>query len=280
MAKQPFSELKRGLIPYLEQGHEVTVSELGYAFKGGSAKITAHLTDLVDRGILQRRKDGRTYVYFLAMSRRSNPSGKYHEVTATSTGRYNGGAATKRQYGSSTVTIFTIDDPTAPGGQRYHKYEGRGATPGERRTAALQAHAARFGITKPVKHVSGKKAREMRIAASTDRPDVGSAPEGYHQIAEAEGPRNVKTVYRKGLYFVHAGTNRGNNKASYTLTHGPTGMAIGVFSTKVNASAAARHFDNVARDAGRSARFGSRPSDSAFDTLRDAFKSLPSKLLK
>jgi DNA-binding transcriptional ArsR family regulator len=66
MARQPFSELKRGLIPYLKQGNEVTASELGYAFSGGPSKITAYLTSLVNDGVLQRRKGGGSYVYSLA----------------------------------------------------------------------------------------------------------------------------------------------------------------------------------------------------------------------
>jgi hypothetical protein len=192
----------------------------------------------------------------------------------------------KRRHGSSTVTIFTIEDPTEPGGQRFHKYESYGENASKRREHALQQHAARHGITKPIKHVRGSRsARSTRIAAGSARPDVGAVPEGYHQIAEAQGPRNVKTVYRKGLYYVHggatpSGTGRGNSKASYTLTHGPSGLAIGRFSTKVNASAAARHFDSVAPKAGARTVFGDRPSESAFDELRAAFKSLPSKLLR
>jgi len=217
--------------------------------------------------------------------RHENPAGGVHKVTATSTGRYNGGAAVERRHGSSTVTIFTIEDPTEPGGQRFHKYESYGENASKRREHALQQHAARHGITNPIKHVRGSRsARSTRIAASA-RPDVGAVPEGYHQIAEAQGPRNVKTVYRKGLYYVHggatpSGTGRGNSKASYTLTHGPSGLAIGRFSTKVNASAAARHFDSVAPKAGARTVFGDRPSESAFDELRAAFKSLPSKLLR
>ena len=66
MAKQPFSELKSGLVSYLKQGNEVTVQELSYAFGGGPSKITAYLASLVSDGVLQRRKGKGSYVYSLA----------------------------------------------------------------------------------------------------------------------------------------------------------------------------------------------------------------------
>ncbi len=62
-----------------------------------------------------------------------------NKVVANSFERYNGGARVKRAYGSSTVTRFYVylardkDNPAA-----WHKIEGYGKTPGERKTDAIR----------------------------------------------------------------------------------------------------------------------------------------------
>lgn len=56
--------------------------------------------------------------------------------------RYDGGVRVKREFGSATVTVFKIKlTPDA----EYLTIEGKGRTPGERRTAALKAARARAG---------------------------------------------------------------------------------------------------------------------------------------
>jgi hypothetical protein len=102
--------------------------------------------------------------------------------------------------------------------------------------------------------------------------EVGTAPKGYHQIASGTGGiENVKTLYSKGQYHVHTT----NPEYGYSVTHGPSGMRIGHFSSKAKASAAARHFHKEAPDAGASAKLGSHPSKAEIDVLRSAFKTLP-----
>ena len=50
--------------------------------------------------------------------------------------RYNGGVAVKRLHGSSTVTVFAVDDTET--GKRYRDIRGFGRTPGERHTYAVR----------------------------------------------------------------------------------------------------------------------------------------------
>ena len=60
------------------------------------------------------------------------------KIEASSYERYNGGVATKRAYGSSTVTRFFVyfaEDRNDP--SKWQKIEGRGRTPGDRKTAAI-----------------------------------------------------------------------------------------------------------------------------------------------
>lgn len=49
--------------------------------------------------------------------------------------RYNGGIATKRRWGSSTVTVFDVEDTAT--GRTYRGIKAYGATPGERHTYAV-----------------------------------------------------------------------------------------------------------------------------------------------
>lgn len=60
------------------------------------------------------------------------------KVVASSFERYNGGAAIKRQYGSSTVTRFYVhfqEDASSP--EKWVVITGYGKTPGERKTHAI-----------------------------------------------------------------------------------------------------------------------------------------------
>lgn len=61
------------------------------------------------------------------------------KIKAVSYERYNGGARVKRAYGSSTVTRFYVffeGDERDP--SKWVKVEAYGATPGERKTYAIQ----------------------------------------------------------------------------------------------------------------------------------------------
>jgi hypothetical protein len=54
--KAPFEDLKSGLVDYLKTHKTVTVAELAYAFKGGSAKIEKYLASQVKAGVLKKTK--------------------------------------------------------------------------------------------------------------------------------------------------------------------------------------------------------------------------------
>ena len=59
------------------------------------------------------------------------------QLFAQSMERYNGGVRIKRQFGSSTVTVFMVGvEGSQPG--TWVKIEGYGATPGARKTYALE----------------------------------------------------------------------------------------------------------------------------------------------
>jgi hypothetical protein len=68
------------------------------------------------------------------------------KIIASSYERYNGGVKVKRQYGSSTVTIFLVykeedkDNPSA-----WELVKGFGASPGERKTYAINVWKATHG---------------------------------------------------------------------------------------------------------------------------------------
>ncbi len=58
------------------------------------------------------------------------------KIEAISMSRYNGGAKAKRQYGSSTITVFSVGVVGNPAS--YKDIEAGGATPGARKTAAIE----------------------------------------------------------------------------------------------------------------------------------------------
>lgn len=65
-------------------------------------------------------------------------------IIATSYERYNGGARTKRMYGSSTVTRFYVhfaEDARDP--SKWEEIEGYGPTPGDRKTHAINEFVRR-----------------------------------------------------------------------------------------------------------------------------------------
>jgi hypothetical protein len=68
------------------------------------------------------------------------------KVEAISFRRYNGGVRVKRQWGSSTVTVFYVffeDVREQP--SQWHEIEGFGRTPGERKTYAMQRFVEKVG---------------------------------------------------------------------------------------------------------------------------------------
>jgi hypothetical protein len=69
------------------------------------------------------------------------------KIIASSYERYNGGIRIKRQWGSSTVTVFCVyreedkDNPSA-----WELIKGYGASPGERKTYAVRVWKETHGV--------------------------------------------------------------------------------------------------------------------------------------
>ena len=170
--------------------------------------------------------------------------GGRHEVTATSMER-------SRAKGGGTATRWSIQDKSKPGGQEYHHYDTHGATPGERRTAALKAHAEKHGITKQVVHVSGKPSFK-----------------GVEQNALGDGNKTIKVPTGKGVAEVHATHTAGdfavhqtpNASKGYTVTHVPTGLALHKHDSSTAARAHADHMhEKMGVGALSGAKFGKAP---------------------
>lgn len=93
-------------------------------------------------------------------------------------------------------------------------------------------------------------------------------PEGKHFVAEpGDGAKKklVHTVAEHGHFAVHGGAapsvhQRGNADTAYTVTHKPSGLAVGQSRTKAGAVAQAKHFHKHAGDAGKDAKFGETPT--------------------
>lgn len=83
-SKAPFADIERGLIDYLKTHKSISVKELAYSFKGGSAKIEKLLSKMVKAGKLKKHKHQTggamtpkmsDYVYSLASTHESADSG-------------------------------------------------------------------------------------------------------------------------------------------------------------------------------------------------------------
>ncbi len=123
-----------------------------------------------------------------------SPDSKHHEVEASSMNR-------ARASGGGTETDFQVRDPSKPGGQEFHKYRTQGATPGERKTAALKMHAEKHGITKQVKHVDlDKRAmhekRELAPRLHEETHDEGT----YHVEHHGAGAHAIMFKPKKGKH--------------------------------------------------------------------------------
>lgn len=151
---------------------------------------------------------------------------------------------------------------------------------GARRNSAGRYHkemaeAHEIKSRNPRKLVTPKtKRKDAKLAHSLSAPggsmaDKSAVPEGHHQIAQADGPRTVKTSHKSGLYHVHS------LGGSHSVTHGPSGMSAGRHKTKAKAVAAAKHMHAVAGDAGHDAEFGKNPSKAALTRMKNAYTTIP-----
>lgn len=211
------------------------------------------------------------------LHRRANPGGKiighttggspiyesktHHEVHAFSTSRHKGRGPGPRGGGGKTETVYTVHDPTKPGGKSYHEYIGRGDKPTSRRTSAIAQHKKKHGIDKPMKHVDfDKRAAKEAYAAR------GEAGEGEHQLSEREGVKTVKTHHRAGVYAVHR-----KGKAEFVVTHTPTGLLLGAGSQAL-AKRLSEHMHEHAGDAGSDTKFGKLPQGEAHGKMMAAWR--------
>jgi hypothetical protein len=88
-----------------------------------------------------------------------------------------------------------------------------------------------------------------------------------HRIITNEGPKEVVTLYRVGLYAVHRGDN------GYVVTHLPTGFRASSFRFLYLARMYADLMHQRAGDAGRSCEFGRAPRLGDGDRLTAAHNS-------
>lgn len=185
-------------------------------------------------------------------------TGKVHEVAAHSQGR-------TMSARSGITTEFSIDDPSEPGGTRYHKYRVGGATAAARKKAALAAHAAKFEITKPIKAVDfsarirrqGEKEVGVPKQLQTGREIL---------VAGRQGPMKVVASSRHGIYAVH----KQDGGTGFNVTHVPTGLALQQGMTQAKAKAMAKYMHANAPGAAANAKFGKMPPAEDTAGLRKA----------
>lgn len=168
---------------------------------------------------------------------------KPYKVNVTSYSRY-------RAPGGETRTTFLIEDPRIPE-PRFHKYEGRGKTPMERRSHALKQHAEKFGIKQHVTHADLKKR-----AAKQARRGVESSLPGSKTIklATRDGFAEQPVHAEHGQWAAHKGFSEG-----YTVSHRPTGLAVKHGMSKDEAAALALHMHTQMGDSFKDIEFGESP---------------------
>jgi len=203
---------------------------------------------------------------------------KHHEVSIRSGERSRGRGG--------TVTRWHIHDPAIPGPNtsRVHTYETTGASPAERRQKALEEHARKHGIEKPIKHVDfDKRRRKHSLKQMPKEP----AAKGRVRVASRDGHREIPAHASHGNYHVHdADTERaGEGKPrpqgeEYAVTHGPTGMRLRTFGSKKMATDYARHMHKQAGDAMSDAKFGEQPKGEGLAKVRDAHNAFMSSWRK
>lgn len=178
-------------------------------------------------------------------SSKGSAESKHHEVEIYSDSRGHAGKGV-------TSTKWTIHDPSKPGGKEYHEYETKGASPAERKKAALEAHGKKHGITKPVKEVRSFAERDRK--AKTAGVSQGTDPKKV-TIAAASGAKELDASHTAGHYSVHAS----ETGSGHTVTHRPSGLALKEFSNKKEAASFADHMHQEAGDAGKDLKFGKAP---------------------
>ena len=213
-----------------------------------------------------------------APAKKRQSASKVHKVNATSSSRY-------RERGQ-TVTEYSIDDPTSPGGERFHTYTGRGKTAAERKKHALEQHAKKHGIDSPIKHSADptgeRKAAEKKRGVGSAKDRKKAPTGGKHRIAVGRGKHEeVDTHHAHGLYALHETTSdnekkmaqlRGRKvKREFGVTHVPSGMGLGHGSERAMKKLS-RHMHEHAGDAGHDAKFGKQPGPDAYERMTAAYR--------
>lgn len=130
---------------------------------------------------------------------KSNPS-KGPKIKAISFERYNGGAAVKRRWGSSTVTKFYVSVDGVPGSQRI--IEGYGKTPGSRKTYAKEKFLQTYKQNPcgcGIKNNPVGPARRMS-RAQLEKLVWGKTPRDYRGIVKRK--RSILVLTKQGTSLV------------------------------------------------------------------------------
>lgn len=191
-------------------GVMLTHAESQYHDKGGKTEsrthdsLSTHERAMHDHALRDTHEE--------KTSKASEKPTNRHEVSVTSMERYRGGAAeARRTGGSGTITKFSIRDPNKPGGQEYHTYEGRGASPGARKTHALKQHAEKHGIAEQVVHSANPRAK----GSTQKAPEAPQSP-GQAELAQTLKQKREGTMDKS---FAHAGAHEGETDMLESTPH-------------------------------------------------------------
>jgi hypothetical protein len=132
----------------------------------------------------------------------------------------------------------------------------------ERRSAALKAHADKWGIKQHVKHadLAKRAAKQARSGVEASKPGDKSL-----KIITREGHSEVPVHAWYGQWAAHKGLGEG-----YSVSHGPTGLAIQGGLTKERAADLAFHMHREMGDAFSGVKFGKNPARTHPDMARGA----------
>jgi len=186
----------------------------------------------------------------------------YHHVEATVIDR------------GHRTTTYTVEDPTAPGGEKYHDYvidhPGVGRGPATR-DMALAEHKKKHGIDKEIKHTDlDKKWRKEQHAEVKQHTDPKKVKLAMRRTA-GEGVTELDTKHTAGQWSVHESvTGRGGEK--YAITHRPSGLTVTGTKDVSSARALANKLHAEAPEALSDLGFGESPKTKHRDDMEKVGK--------
>ena len=132
---------------------------------------------------------------------------------------------------------------------------------------------------------AAKDRGEAKRAEEDDVRTAETTPPGFHGVVKGfvNGDENdvvkhnERTTHRSGVYGVHKTEVRDRRgkvvKATHTVTHLPSGYAVGHYDNAADAKGVARHLHARAPNAGAGTTFGRRPAAEHLDRISDALDS-------